>query len=175
MIHRRPPVVRRALPLRGDIPDRQPDQFGRGVVVREVAARFDDLPQLRVHAFERIRGVNQPADFRRKCKEGNDVRPGAPPRRDDGGKLLAPRTAFELVERDRIDVSLPVLERWLAGDNAAIAELALLTLRRQHAERELPALEQALSLSLLPAGTREFLLDHRRRAALAQKAEHTEP
>lgn len=94
---------------------------------------------------------------------------------DVAGNASLVRFAFELVERDRIDVSLPVLERWLTGDNAAIAELALLALRRQQPARELPALEQALSMSLLPAGTREFLLDHRRRAALARKTEPAKP
>jgi hypothetical protein len=84
----------------------------------------------------------------------------------DGSATLV-RFAFEFVERDRIAVSAAVLERWLAGDNAALAEMALLALRKQHSAREMPALEQALSLSLLPIGTREFLLDHRRRAALA--------
>lgn len=83
----------------------------------------------------------------------------------EGNASLA-RFAFELAERDRIALPLPVIERWLTGDNASLAELALLALRRQQPARELAALEQALSLSLLPAGTREFLLDHRRRAAL---------
>lgn len=83
------------------------------------------------------------------------------------GSASVVRFAFEFVERDRLAVSQPVLERWLTGDNAALAEMALLALRRQHPAREMPALEQALSLSLLPAGTREFLLDHRRRAALS--------
>lgn len=84
----------------------------------------------------------------------------------DGSASLV-RFAFEFVERDRLAVDVSVLERWLTGDNAALAEMALLALRRQQPAREMPALEQALSLSLLPAGTREFLLDHRRRAALS--------
>ncbi|HSX60026.1 MAG TPA: hypothetical protein VLF18_07500 [Tahibacter sp.] len=84
----------------------------------------------------------------------------------DGNATLV-RFAFELVERDRATVAPEVLERWLTGDNAALAEMALLRLRAQEPAREMPALERALTLSLLPAGTREFLLDHRRRAALA--------
>ncbi|MBL8299280.1 MAG: hypothetical protein JNN30_13155 [Rhodanobacteraceae bacterium] len=88
---------------------------------------------------------------------------------DSEGNASLVRFAFELAERDRIATSAPVLERWLGGDNAALAEMALLALRRQHPARELPALEQALSLSLLPAGTREFLLDHKRRAALMSR------
>lgn len=83
------------------------------------------------------------------------------------GMASLTRFAFDLVERDAIPVDPAVLTRWLAGDNAVLAEKALLTLRTQQPTQELPALEQALTLSLLPAGTREFLLDHRRRAALA--------
>lgn len=86
---------------------------------------------------------------------------------DVEGNASLVRFAFEFVERDRLAVDAAVLERWLTGDNAALAEMALLALRSQHARREMPALEQALSLSLLPAGTREFLLDHRRRATAA--------
>jgi hypothetical protein len=83
----------------------------------------------------------------------------------EGTASLA-RFAFDLLERDDVKAPLPTLTRWLASDNAAVAEKALLALRRQEAARELPALEQALQLSLLPAGTREFLLDHRRRMGL---------
>ena len=69
------------------IPQGEPQQLGRGVVVRKVAARLDDLPQLRMHALERIGRVDQPADLRRKGKEGHDVRPGATPRRDHRRKF----------------------------------------------------------------------------------------
>lgn len=85
------------------------------------------------------------------------------------GSASLVRFAFDLVERDRIKVPPATVSRWLASDNAALAEKALLTLRAQHPAEEMPRLEQALSLSLLPAGTREFLLDHRRRAALARQ------
>lgn len=84
----------------------------------------------------------------------------------DGSASLV-RFAFEIAARERLKIAPPVLERWLVGDNAALAEMALLALRTQQPEREMPALDQALSLSLLPAATREFLLDHRRRTALA--------
>lgn len=85
------------------------------------------------------------------------------------GSASLVRFAFDLIERDRIKVPPGTVSRWLASDNAALAEKALLTLRAQHPAEEMPRLEQALSLSLLPAGTREFLLDHRRRAALARQ------
>lgn len=81
------------------------------------------------------------------------------------GMASLTRFAFDLVERDAIRLAPAVVTRWLTGDNAVLAEKALLTLRAQQPAAELPALEQALTLSLLPAGTREFLLDHRRRAA----------
>jgi hypothetical protein len=84
---------------------------------------------------------------------------------DGNGSLV--RFAFELVERDAIRLPPALAARWLTGDNAALAEKALLILRAQQPAQEMPALEQALTLSLLPAGTREFLLDHRRRAELA--------
>ena len=80
----------------------------------------------------------------------------------DGHASLV-RFAFDIVERDQQRLPQPQLERWLAGDNATLAEKALLLLRRDHAGAEQPALERALQRSLLPAAMREFLLDHRRR------------
>ncbi|WP_313919080.1 hypothetical protein [Tahibacter sp.] len=85
------------------------------------------------------------------------------------GSASLVRFAFDLIERDRIKMPAATVSRWLASDNGALAEKALLTLRAQHPAEEIPRLEQALSLSLLPAGTREFLLDHRRRASLARQ------
>lgn len=85
------------------------------------------------------------------------------------GSASLVRFAFDLIERDRIRMTPAAVSRWLASDNAVLAEKALLTLRAQHPAEEMPRLEQALTLSLLPAGTREFLLDHRRRAALARQ------
>jgi hypothetical protein len=88
---------------------------------------------------------------------------------DVDGTASLVRFAFDLVERDGIKVEPAVVTRWLRGDNATLAEKALLTLRAQQPALELPALDQALSLSLLPSGTREFLIDHRRRAGLAAR------
>jgi hypothetical protein len=43
-----------AFPLGRDVPQRQPDQFGRGVIIGKMIARFDDLPQLRMNALQRV-------------------------------------------------------------------------------------------------------------------------
>lgn len=83
----------------------------------------------------------------------------------DGHASLV-RFAFDIVERDQLRLPQPQLERWLAGDNATLAEKALLLLRRDYAKAEDAALERALQRSLLPAAMREFLLDHRRRLQL---------
>lgn len=82
------------------------------------------------------------------------------------GEATLAAAAFGLLENARRPLPPASLTRWLASDNAAVAEAALLALRRQDPARELPALQAALQLSLLPAGTREFLLDHRRRLQL---------
>lgn len=82
------------------------------------------------------------------------------------------RFAFAVLESGRDVIAPGVLERWIASDNAALSERALLALRREAPERELAALDAALALSLLPAGTREFLVDHRRRLVAATAAAH---
>ena len=86
-------------PFRGDVAQREPDQLRGGFVSREMATGFDDLPQLRVDAFERVGRVDQAPDVGRKREERNDVRPGAAPGGDDRRKLPAPRPALEGVER----------------------------------------------------------------------------
>ena len=80
------------------------------------------------------------------------------------------RFAFVVLENGRDVIAPGVLDRWVASDNAALAEAALLALRREAPGRELAALDATLALSLLPAGTREFLLDHRRRLVAATAA-----
>ena len=77
------------------------------------------------------------------------------------------RFAFAILENEREVIAPGVLDRWVASDNAALSEAALLALRREAPDRELAALDAALALSLLPAGTREFLSDHRRRLVAA--------
>ena len=72
-------------------------------------------------------------------------------------------TAFGIVQRDGVEVPLEHLTRWVGCGNGALSELALHAIRRQAPERELPLVEQTLAEPSLAAGTREFLLDHRRR------------
>lgn len=86
----------------------------------------------------------------------------------DGHASLV-RFAFDILERDKAKPPVEHITRWLASDNATLAERALLLLRQAYPAEELPALEIALQRSLLPAGTREFLLDHRRRVELQTK------
>lgn len=83
----------------------------------------------------------------------------------DGRAALA-QAALRLLER--ANVPAPALARWTRGDCPALAELALLQLRRQDAASERAALDAALAASLLPATMREFLRDHRRRLDLMQ-------
>ncbi len=59
-----------------------------------------------------------------------------------------------------------VIEAWLSGP-PAIAEAAALVLRAQAPERERDALERTLARSLLPAGTRAFLEQHRQRLPMS--------
>lgn len=135
---------------------------------RKALLRFAAREDAHAHARARLlqAAVLQPQQFGksgwREVALGLLARLPVQVQQAEGNAGLA-RFAFDLVERDRIDVPPASLTRWLASDNAAVAEAALLALRRQNPQRELDALQQALDLSLLPAGTREFLIDHRRR------------
>ena len=80
-------------------------------------------------------------------------------------------TAFGILQRDGTRVPIRHLARWVACGNGALSELALHAIRRQAPTRELPLIEEALAEPRLAAGTREFLLEHRRRL-LATSAPH---
>ncbi|MEO8669959.1 MAG: hypothetical protein ABI411_01515 [Tahibacter sp.] len=82
------------------------------------------------------------------------------------------RQAFAVAESRAATLSGESVERWLRSDSTALAETALLTLRRTAPEREPLALEAALSRSDLPAPTRSFLLDHQRRLRLMSTSSH---
>lgn len=64
----RGPVVAGVDPLRGDVPDGL-EQIDRGLIVRKMAARLRDLPELHGQALDGIRRVRQPpaACFRSPC------------------------------------------------------------------------------------------------------------
>lgn len=72
-------------------------------------------------------------------------------------------TAFGILQRDGTRVPIRHLARWIACGNGALSELALHAIRRQAPTRELPLIAEALAEPNLAAGTREFLLEHRRR------------
>ena len=98
LIHRWPPRWRRARPCRTDVAQRQPDEFGRRVIVRKMPTGLDDLADARIEAFECVRRVDHAANVWRKRKERNHPRPGAAPRRDDRGEALAPLPVRECVQ-----------------------------------------------------------------------------
>ncbi len=54
LVHGRLPVMCCAAPIGSDIAQGQPDQLAGRLVGREVAARFDDLAQQRIHALEQL-------------------------------------------------------------------------------------------------------------------------
>ena len=99
MVHGRFPVVGGTAPVRGDISQSQPDQLGRRLVAREMATRLDDLTQSRIHARNRVGGVNHAPHFGWKGEEGNHVGLGPTPGRDKRGKTLSPRGYFESGKR----------------------------------------------------------------------------
>lgn len=71
--------------------------------------------------------------------------------------------AFALLAEQGGVVPLGSLARWITSGNGALAEQALLAVRRQAPSEEAALLVQALDDPSLAAGTRAFLLDHRRR------------
>jgi hypothetical protein len=104
LVHRVGPRIRGAVPLRGEVAEREPEQFRGGVIRGVVPARLDDFSELGVHALQRIGRVDQAADLWWKREEWHDVRPGAPPGGDHGGKLASPGSPFEFVESSAPDV-----------------------------------------------------------------------
>ena len=89
------PVAGRLGPLRGDVAERQPDQFRRRLIGREMSAGLDDLPDARMDAFEDVGRVDHAPHVGRKREERNDVRPGLPPAFTMSRKPLAPRSRGE--------------------------------------------------------------------------------
>lgn len=86
------------------------------------------------------------------------------------GQATLVRAAFDALDRAQVAIPTPLLARWVAGEHAALAESALLAARRSAPESEDALLDAALARALLPASTRVFLLDHRRRLVLMREA-----
>lgn len=82
---------------------------------------------------------------------------------DNAGDLVS--AAFLQADLDGWTVDAPVLRRWLASDSSALAERALVQMRRQDPALEADSLREALARHDLPDGTRQFLADHSRRLA----------
>jgi hypothetical protein len=76
---------------------------------------------------------------------------------------LVLRAALDIAESESLSLPLPDLIRLVRSDSAALAEPALLAIRRADPALEQNVLRDTLGLSLLSAGTREFLKDHQRR------------
>src|SRR3954452_18131158 len=55
-----------------DVADRQPQEFGHGVVVREVAPVLDDLAELIVQRLHTVGGVDDPAQRRRELQKRDE-------------------------------------------------------------------------------------------------------
>lgn len=77
---------------------REIQQFGRGLVGREVAARLHDLPELHVQALDRVGRVEQPTHLRRVREDRRDVGPVPPPEGRDRRILRADRARSERLE-----------------------------------------------------------------------------
>lgn len=60
------PVERSPHGFGQDIAQRQPKRFDRGLVIREVAARLDDLAQLHVQALNGVGRINDPSNLRKR-------------------------------------------------------------------------------------------------------------
>src|SRR5689334_16602081 len=85
--------------MRGDIAQRQVDQFGSSVVAGKVAAPLDDFAQPRVYALDGVGGVDHPPHSRWKREERNQAGPRAAPGSSHGWKFLAPWSALESGQR----------------------------------------------------------------------------
>src|SRR5690606_3739384 len=68
-----------------------------GLVVGEVPAAVGGLPEPGVQALDRIRGVHDPADFRRERQKRSELLPRLPPQPNDD-RIALPPFGFELVE-----------------------------------------------------------------------------
>lgn len=84
------PVLPPTCPLFRNIHHRQIQHFQQTVVRRENALGFCDLPQLPVKALDRVRGIDQTADFLRIFEVGAEVGPVFPPRLCDLGMVSFP-------------------------------------------------------------------------------------
>jgi hypothetical protein len=76
-------------------------------------------------------------------------------------------SAFQLLSAADARLRRATLARWTTSGNGALAEQALLLLRRSKPDAEAAVIESALATPGLSAGTAEFLRDHQRRLLLS--------
>ncbi|MGA9341311.1 MAG: hypothetical protein WBV61_03130 [Rhodanobacteraceae bacterium] len=88
---------------------------------------------------------------------------------DPSGLVLL---AFEVLDLHKIELPSSALKRWVGADSPALAEKALLAMRRQSPAEERPAISKALADPHLPPATRKFLNDHLRRLNLLDARLH---
>jgi len=95
----------RPSPAQTSILDREIEQLQRRVIVRETAARFDDLAQRAVQRLDRVGGVDHLANAWREGEEWHDVVPGSPPGGSDRRIAFAP-FGLELLEASKRSVGI---------------------------------------------------------------------
>lgn len=84
------PVLPPPRPLFCNIHHRQIQHFQQTVVCRENALGFCDLPQLPIKSFNRVRGIDQTADFLRILEVSTEVGSVFPPRLCNLGIFAVP-------------------------------------------------------------------------------------
>jgi hypothetical protein len=148
-------ALRGALHKRFDAADRARLQAATRRGTLHAAARTHLLEAARIHAAAFGSGwVSVAADV--ITREAVARTPGAP----NEGLVWA---AFALLGEQGGQVPLESLTPWVSSGNGALAEQALLAVRRQEPAREAALLDAALDDPALAPGTRAFLLDHQRR------------
>ena len=103
---------------------RPPDEFGGGIIGREMAFVANAFSHAPMQALARVSDVDDPARRRREREERNDVLSIATPAPCDDWKALAPRPTFELVQRVLSD--LDVVD-WFHGPQRQRECFSLLT------------------------------------------------
>ena len=69
------PFLGRSFPLCDDVPQRQVDQLGRGLVAGEVTLVANRLSYLAVQRFDGVGRVDNATHLRGEREEGNDLAP----------------------------------------------------------------------------------------------------
>ncbi len=86
------------------------------------------------------------------------------------GSVNLVRTVFLALEGEAAEPPVELAQRWVRSSSASLVESALLAVRRVEPAREEQLIGEALQLTLLPAVTRSFIIDHQRRLMFMRKA-----